>query len=137
MEVITLGEPDLLEWLGYSTPRRHPLKILGYDDSTRGARRFREERPNVLPEACRLIEMALAEAGLFPREPGPGVLEDGVYLERRPGGIVALHRSDEVSFSQTARVHIDFGTAREAAWALLRLLCDPAYLPAADPPSGT
>jgi hypothetical protein len=131
--MVTLSYQDLLEWLGYATTDRHPLEILGYEYSTRGARQFRGERPDFLPQVCRIIEASLEEAGAFPRAPGPGVLEDGAYLERRPGGTIALHRNVEVGMSQTARVRTDFATARAAALELVRQLIDPAYLPGSAP----
>ena len=127
--MVALSDQELLELLGYAATGRHPLEILGYEPSTRGAGRFRRERPDVVPQACRLIEASLEEAGSFPREPGAEVLEGGTYLERRPGGVVALHRSVEVGLGQTARVRIDYPSAREAIVELLRRVGDPAYLP--------
>lgn len=127
--MVTLSEQDLLELLGYTATDRHPLEILGYEYSTRGAGQFRRERPDLLSQACRLIEASLEEAGSFPRDPGAEVLAAGIYLERRPDGMISLHRDVEVGIGQTARAHVDFVSPRDASLELLRRLGDPAYLP--------
>jgi hypothetical protein len=127
--MVNLTEHDLLELLGYAATGRHPLEVLGYGYSTRGAQELRRERPDLVPQACRLIRASLEEAGTFPRQPGEEVVKEGLYLERRPGGVVALHMSVEVGTARTARARVDFATAEGAILELLRRLGDPAYLP--------
>jgi hypothetical protein len=126
--MVILTDQDLLELLRYTPSERHTLEILGYDYSTRGARQFRRERPDFLPQICRLIRACLEEAGSFPREPSTAVLAEGTYLERRPDGVTVLHASVEVSMNRTAQVRIDFESVDGAILELLRRLADPAYL---------
>lgn len=124
----SLTYDDLLELLRYRPSGRHPLEILGYECSTRGAHRFRHDRPDVFPQAVRLIRSSLEESGTFPREPGADILAGGVYLEARADGVTALHRDVEVGMGRSTRVRIDFGSMHEAILSLLRLVGDPAYI---------
>jgi hypothetical protein len=93
--MVSLRYQDVLELLGCAKSDRHPLEILGYDYSTRGARRFRAEQPDFVPQVCQLIQMSLDETGSFPRKPGEEILRGGTYLERRPDGVISLHTSVE------------------------------------------
>jgi hypothetical protein len=127
--MVTLTYQDVLELLRYAASDRHPLEILGYDCSTRGARQFRQDRPDFVPQVCKLIQTSLEEAGSFPREPSAEVLQEGTYLERGPDDVISLHTSVEISVSQTARVRKDFASMRSAMIELLRRVSDPAYLP--------
>jgi hypothetical protein len=126
--VVTLTYQDILELLLYADSDRHPLEILGYDCSTRGARQFRQDRPDFVPQVCQLIQTSLEEAGSFPRKPSAEVLKEGTYLERGPDGVITFHSSVEISVSRTAPVSQDFISMRSAIIALLRRVSDPAYL---------
>jgi hypothetical protein len=127
--MVTLSYQDVLELLHYSETNRHPLEIFGFACSTRGARQFRQDRPDFVPQICQVIQASMEEAGSFPREPSAEVLKEGTYLERRPDGMISFHSSVEISVIQTARVRQDFPSMRAAIIALLRRICDPAYLP--------
>ena len=77
-----------------------------------------------------IFRQAYADAGYqVVTEPGADVLQDGIYLECRPDGVVSMHASVEVSVSQTVRARIDFASVGEASFELLRRIGDPAYLP--------
>jgi len=127
--MVTLTYQDVLELFRYVASDRHTLEILGHDCSTRGARQFRQDRPDYVPQVCRLIQTSLEESGSFPRELSDELLKDGIYLERRPDGVISLHSSAEISVSRTARVREDFISMRSAMIELLRRLSDPPYLP--------
>ncbi len=127
--MVSLSEQDVLELLGYAGSQRHPLEILGYECSSRGARRFREEQPDFVPQVCQLIQASLEHTGSFPGNPGGEILRDGTYLERRPDGLISLHTSIEVSMSETARSTIEFTSVRDAAFELIRRSRNPSYLP--------
>jgi len=126
--MVTLSYQDVLELLRYAASDRHPLEILGYDCSTGGARQFRRDRPDYVPQVSKLIQSSLEESGSFPRELSDQLLKDGTYLERRPDDVISLHRSVEISVSRTVRVSEDFTSMRSAILELLRLVGDPAYL---------
>jgi hypothetical protein len=123
-----LSYADLLDLLGYGAGDRHPLEVLGYERSSLGVERFRRERPDLLSEAVRLIEVSLEEAGAFPRDLTPEERAEGAYLVQRPDGAVSLYRGVETGISQTAHGRFDFASAREAIHELLRRRADPAYL---------
>jgi len=125
--MVSLSNQDALELLGYTATQRHPLEILGFEYSTRRAKEFRQERPNLAPRLRQLIEDSLEETGLFPREPSEDVLQEGIYLERRSDGVTALHMTVEVGISQTRRVRCDFSSIQDAISELLRRVADPAY----------
>ena len=126
--MVALTERDVLELLCFAESSRRPLEILGYEYSSRGARRFRSERPDFLPSVCQIIRASLEQAGTFPRAPSAALREDGPYLERRPDGGVSLVTSFEVGISQTERVRIEFASMQDAILGLLRRVSDPAYL---------
>src|SRR5262249_27381223 len=113
----------------YEASDRHPLEILGYPCSTRGAKQFRQDRPDFVPQVCQLIQTSLEETGYFPRQPSKEILQDGTYLERRPDGVISLYMNVEISVSQTSRVREDFTSMPEAILALLRRVSNPTYLP--------
>jgi hypothetical protein len=125
-----LSYQDALELLRYENSGRHPLEILGYEYSTRGSNRFREDRPNVVSQIERLIRESLEEAGVFPRE-HPG----GDSLERLAGGVIVLHTSAEISVSQTIPVQYAFASMIEAIYSLIRARGDSVYV-ALDRPDG-
>jgi len=58
---------DVLELLLSADSDRRPLEILDSDCSTRGARQFRQDRPDYVPQAWQLIQTGLEQAGSFPR----------------------------------------------------------------------
>jgi hypothetical protein len=126
--MVTLTYQDVLELLGYAASDRRLLEILGYACSTRGVRQFRQERPDFIPQLCQIIQASLEETGQFPRQPSQEVLNEGTYLEKDRDGVISLHKSVEISVSQTARVRKDFASAREAIIELLRLSGNPTYL---------
>jgi hypothetical protein len=127
--MVTLTDQDILELLRYAASDRHPLEILGYSCSTRGARQFRQDRPDFVPQVCQLIQASLEEAGSFPRDPSEEILKDGFCLKRGSDGVISLHQSVEISISQTLRVSEDFPSIQSAILELLRRVSDPAYLP--------
>lgn len=130
--MVSLSTNDVLELMRYQPAHRHPLEILGYEYSTRGRKLFRQECPDYFPQIVALIDASLAERGTFPPEPNEDVLREGTYLERKADGQVTLHTSVEVSISQTARVNIDFPSARAAIVELIKRLIDRAYLTVPD-----
>jgi len=127
--MVTLTYRDVLELLRHADSDRHPLEILGHNCSTRGARQFRQDRPDCAPQVSKLIQSSLEKSGSFPRELSNELLKDGTDLERRPDNVVSLHRSVEISVSRTARVSEDFTLIPSAILELLRRLGDSAYLP--------
>jgi hypothetical protein len=59
--------PDEIECLLEVRPSKaHPLDILGYGYSSEGARLFRAERPDFLPQIAGYIRSVLARSGVFP-----------------------------------------------------------------------
>src|SRR5947209_302548 len=59
--------PDDIECLlGVRPSKAHPLDILGYGYSSEGARLFRAERLNFLPQIVAYIQSVLARSGVFP-----------------------------------------------------------------------
>jgi len=126
--VVTLTYLDLIELLRIVPTKRHPLEILGYEYSTRGARQFRQDRPDFLPQAYRLIEQSLQETGSFPRNPHPGVDWVGSMLESRPDGRITVFSSAEITVFETIRTRCDFLSVHEAIYEVLRKTADRAYL---------
>jgi hypothetical protein len=128
--LVTLTTQEVLELLGYTSVRRHPLEIFGYGVSTRGASRFRQERPDYVPQLVQVIHDSLERSGTFPPRPSDEVLRDGTYLERRPDGGATLHTTVEISMSQTAPISKPYLKEEDAITELLLSRCDPAYFPA-------
>jgi hypothetical protein len=126
--VVTLTYRDLIELLRIVPTKRHPLEILGYEYSTRGALQFRQDCPDFLPQAYRLIEQSLAETGSFPRNPQPGVDWDGSMLLSGPDGRITFFSSAEISVFESIRTRFDFGSVQEAIYELLRKTADGTYL---------
>jgi hypothetical protein len=62
----TLSPEEIECLLGVRPSKTHPLDILGYGYSSEGARLFRAERPNFLPQIAGYIRSVLARSGVFP-----------------------------------------------------------------------
>ena len=59
--------PDEIECLlGVRPSKADPLDILGFGYSSEGARIFRAERPNFLPQIVGYIRSVLTRSGVFP-----------------------------------------------------------------------
>ena len=63
----TLSPDEIQCLLGVRPSKAHPLDILGYSYGSEGARLFRAERPNFLPQVVGYIRSVLAGSDVFPQ----------------------------------------------------------------------
>ncbi len=120
--------PDKIECLlGIRAFDAHPLDILGYGYSSEGARRFRAERPNFLPQIASYVRSVLAGAGIFPRETN---LNDPGYstLIRADGASFIISGMEEIGFSRFGRFSSGPMSETEAIHEYIRRVSNPDYV---------
>src|ERR1019366_7534227 len=99
----TLSPDDIECLLGVRACKEHPLDILGYGDTSEGARRFRTEHPDVLPQLEAYVRSVLRAEGIFPKGTNP---EDAGYRTFivADGGSFRVSSMEELGFSRYARM---------------------------------
>ena len=125
-----LAYADALELLGYLPSTRHPIEILGHEDSVEGRRAYRDHCAETESILLNYVRRDIERSGFFPasyRDETPSV---GDYIEER----VCLVSIEKPSvWTRTW-----FQTPDAAARALLRLRLDPQWLAdARDDPAPT
>jgi hypothetical protein len=89
--------PDEIECLVGARPSSaHPLDILGYGYTSEGARRFRAEKPDFLPQIVAHVESVLVEGGVFPEGANPDNPGFGTFIT------VTEHRSGLAAWRKSA-----------------------------------
>jgi hypothetical protein len=61
----TLSTEDIEFLLGVRASELHPLDILGYGYTSEGARRFRDEHPDFVPQIIAHVQSVLRTAGVL------------------------------------------------------------------------
>ena len=126
--MVSLGYDGVLVLLGYGASSPHPLEILGYEYSRRGAEQFRRERPDYTDQAVAVVAATLKEYGAFPREISDELRRSGTYVVKTRGRYV-LHHWIEVSVCAMKRGEQRFLSVGGAARALVRERGNADYLP--------
>lgn len=123
----TLAPDEIEVLLGLRPSHDHPLEILGYGYSSEGARSFRAERPNFLPQVVAYVQRVLAEAHLFPQgidRDNPGtrtfIYGDGVLFR--------VSSVEEVGIGRYERISTGPLSEMEAVQAFIRKVANPDYI---------
>jgi hypothetical protein len=105
----------------------HPLEILGYGYTSDGARRFRAEQPDFLPQIAAYVQSVLQTAGIFPRDTDPENAGFRTFI-RRDGGLFTLSSVEDVSLSRYERIRSAPMSEAVAIGEYIRHVVNPDYV---------
>lgn len=123
----TLSADDILSLVGARVDDRHPLEIIGYDLTSEGARRFREEKPDFVPQITAHIQEMLSTHGIFPKD--TNLEEPGwrAFIQKTETGF-RMSWVAEVGTSRFDRLQKDYKAADAAIHDYLLEVCNPDYV---------
>jgi hypothetical protein len=120
--------PDEIEALLEVCPAYdHPLEILGYGYTSEGARRFRAERPDFLPQIVAYVQSVLVRAGVFPEGTDPDDPGLGIFIHR-DGTSFRVSSMEECGVGRYERISTGPLSATEAIHAYVRKAANPDYV---------
>lgn len=128
----TLSQCEIECLLGIRASNDHPLDILGYGYTSEGARRFRAEQPDFLPQIAAYVRNVLLREGIFPKETNP---DDAGYRTfiRADGASFRISSMEEIGFSRYERISTDPLSETEAIHEYIRRVANPDYVHSAQP----
>jgi hypothetical protein len=126
--MIALSTSDIESLIGVRADDRHPLEIMGYDFTSEGVRRFREEKPDFLPQIRDHIRAVLLANTIFP--PNTNREDPGwrTFIESS-GHRYTLSTIEEIGLGRYDRFRTDYSSPEEAIESFLQQVCNPDYLP--------
>ncbi len=130
MKLLSPNEIECL--LGVQASTVHPLDILGYGYTSEGARRFRAEQPDFLPQIVAYVRSVLGREGIFPQDADPGDAGYRTFL-KADGLSFRISRMVEVGFSRYERISTDLLSETEAINGYIREVANPDYIHVAQP----
>lgn len=120
--------PDEIECLVGARPANvHPLDILGYGYTTEGARRFRAEQPDFLPQIVAYVQSVLVRGGVFPEGTNPDDPGFRTFIYG-DGKSFRLSRMEESGVGRYERISTGPLSATEAIHAYVRRAANPDYV---------
>ena len=120
--------PDEIECLlGIRATNDHPLDILGYGYSSEGARRFRTEQPDFLPQIAAYVQSVLLREGIFPKGTNPGDPGWRTFI-RADGASFRISSMEEIGFSRYERIFTDAMPETEGIREYIRRVANPDYV---------
>ena len=126
--MIALSTSDIESLIGAKADDRHPLEIMGYDFTSEGVRRFREEKPDFLPQIRDHIRTVLLTASIFPAHTNKEEPGWATFIESS-GHKHTLSRIEEIGVGRYDRFKTEYISQEEAIDSFLRQVCNPDYLP--------
>jgi hypothetical protein len=118
-----LSYKDVLEILGYRPAKRHVLEILGYENSKEGRQKFQTDHVDLEVMLSSAISKDVNLLGIFPRKFLLQKPEVGTYLKKSGQAFVVVEMDKPSVWTQWS-----YSSLESAARALIRKLCDSAYL---------
>ena len=127
----TLSTEDIECLLGVRATDQHPLDILGYGYTSEGARRFRAERPDFIPQIVAHVQRALQSGGVF--RPDIDVRDAGwrTFI-RGDGDAFTVSSMEEIGLSHFERIPSQPMSEAAAIREFIRLAANPDYVCYAD-----
>lgn len=125
---VKILSPDEIECLlGIRASDAHPLEILGYGYCSEGAQRFREERPDFLPQIVAYVRSVLVREGVFPKGTDPN---DAGYrtLIQADRALFKVSNMEEIGVGRYARISSDPMPETEAIREYIRKVASPDYV---------
>ncbi len=120
--------PDEIECLlGVRPSKAHPLDILGFGYSSEGARIFRAERPNFLPQIVGYIRSVLTRSGVFPEGINRENAGFRAFLYPQASAFW-LSRMEEVGHGRYERIVSGPMCEREAIKDYIQAVANPDYI---------
>ena len=120
--------PDEIECLMGARPSNdHPLDILGYGYTSEGARRFRTEHPDFLPQIVAYVESVLVRGGVFPEGTNPDDPGFRIFIHS-DGTSFRLSSMEEIGVGRYERISTGRLSAADAIRAYVRRVANPDYV---------
>lgn len=120
--------PDEIECLVGARPSSvHPLDILGYGHTSEGARRFREEQPDYLPQIVAYVQSVLGRGSVFPEDTNPDDPGFGTFIYG-DGQSFRVSSMEEIGVARCERISTGPLSAIEAIHVYLRRVANPDYV---------
>jgi hypothetical protein len=123
----TLSADEIECLLGIRSSDAHPLDILGYGYSSEGARRFRAEQPDFLPQIAAHVRSVLAREGIFPKGTDPDNAGYKTFI-RTDGASFWISSMEEVGFSRFERFSTGPMSEKEAICEYIQQVANPDYI---------
>ena len=131
MAMKTLSTEDIEFLLGIRASKLHPLDILGYGYTSEGARLFRDERPDFVPQIFAHVQSILRTAGVFPRDTDPRDFGWQTFIHR-DGDSFTVISMEEIGLSRYERITSQPMSEAAAIREFIRLVTNPDYICIAD-----
>lgn len=128
----TLSADEIECLLGIRASNVHPLDILGYGYTSEGARRFRAEQPDFLPQIVAYVQSVLKREGIFPKGTDPSNPGYITYLQA-DGLAFRISKMVEAGFSRFERIATDPISETEAIKEYIREVANPDYIRVVQP----
>lgn len=125
MKTLSTDEIDCL--LGVHASNAHPLDILGYGYTSEGARRFRAERPDFLPQIAAHVQSILQAAGIFPKDTNPDDAGFRTFI-RRAGASFTISSVEEIGLNRYERITSKPMSETAAIRQYIRQVVNPDYV---------
>ena len=125
MKMLTPSEIECL--LGIRGSADHPLDILGYGYTSEGARRFRAERPDFLPQISAYVQSSLQKMGIFPSVIDPENPGFRTFI-RADRGLFRISSMEETGLSRYERIITDLMPETEAINEYIRRVVNSDYV---------
>ncbi len=123
----TLSPFEIECLLGIRNTDAQPLDILGYGSTPEGARRFRAEQPDFLPQLVHYIERGLDREGIFPTGTDPADLGLTTCLVAE-GELYRMSSMDPVAPGKLERFTTCLMPENEAIQEYIRRVANPEYI---------
>lgn len=128
----TLSADEIECLLGIRASDAHPLDILGYGYSSEGARRFRAEQPDFMPQIAAHVRSVLVREGIFPKDTDPDnagfrtiIVADGASFK--------ISSMEEIGFSRYERFSTGPMSETAAIHEYIQQVANPDYVHSAQP----
>ena len=123
----TLSPNDIECLLGVRACKEHPLDVLGYGYTSEGARQFRIEQPDVLPQLVAHVRSVLRAEGLFPKGTVPAEAGYRTFI-LADGASFRVSSMQEIGLSRFERILSNPMSEAEAIREYIRRVANPDYV---------
>jgi hypothetical protein len=127
----TLSTEEIECLLGVRASDQHPLDILGYGYTSDGVHRFREERPDFLPQIVGHVQRVLQMVGAFPPDMYTRDAGRRTFI-RHDGDSFTVSSMKEIGLSRYERITSQRMSEAAAIHEVIRLVANPDYVCVAD-----
>jgi hypothetical protein len=113
--------------LGVRASDTHPLDVLGYGHTSEGARRFRTEQPDFVPQLIAHVQSVLAKEGIFPKGTALDDLRHTTII-RSEGEMFVVSCLEEAGVGRYERISTSPMPEGAALHEYIRRVANPDYV---------